>query len=533
MALFRIGLAITILYDLFDRAFSLAAFHADSGLFTRSLVLQRLLNPAEWSVYLVNGTVLFQALLFLVAAIFALMLLFGYKTRFSTIISFILLLSLQHRNPLVLYGGDLEIRVLMFWAMFLPLGAKYGIDTMRERFRADSPTEHFSMASIALVIQVALIYLTAVWGKTGSDGVIFWQLFGAIILFSPVFRTPFRFLAIVGFILMQLGFGLSMMLGFFPFVSIVALFPFFPDWFWEKINRCFRSKERLGLKIYYDHDCGFCERTVFFLKTFLMIPETKVLPAQSSEEIYSAMIHHNSWVIVDLKGKHYYHWKGVQKVLSLCPLLWPLGKLLGIKPVAKLGTKLYTWIACHRGQACVRPTVQPPPASVERLPRLANIAAAFFLAVVLLWNLSNHLRNFSLPGLDPVGRAFGLDQNWNMFSPSPLKDDGWYVIPGKLADGSEVNVLDGGPVNFTKPENVYLTYKTQRWYKLLTNLWLQDYTDLRLNYGQYLCREWNWSGEHPSSKRLETFDLDFMKESSLPDGQEAPLEKQTLWSHRC
>ncbi len=533
-------------------------------------MLQRLLNPAEWSVYLVNGTVLFQALLFGVAAIFAIMLLFGYKTRLSTIVSFILLLSLQHRNPLVLYGGDLEIRVLMFWAMFLPLGAKYSIDTMRERFRSNDPTEHFSVASIALVVQVALIYLTAVWGKTGPEWwaegsavryalqldqlakpfghfllqfpalltflthtVIFWQLFGAIILFSPVFRTPLRLLAIVGFTAMHLGFGLSLMLGFFPFVSVVALLPFFPDWFWEKTHHRLRSKERLGLKIYYDHDCGFCERTVFFLKTFLMIPETKVMPAQSSEEIYSAMVHHNSWVIVDLKGRRFYHWKGVQKVLSLCPLLWPLAKLLSIKPIAKLGAKIYTWIACHREQVCARPSAPVTPPRVIDLPRWANICATFFLGVVILWNLSNHFRGFLPPGLDPVGRAFGLDQQWNMFSPSPLKDDGWYVIPGKLADGSEVNVLDGGPVSFSKPANAYLTYKTQRWYKLLTNLWQQDYSDLRVNYGQYLCREWNLTGEHPSNKRLETFDLDFMKESSLPDGKEAEPEKQVLWSHKC
>ena len=68
-----------------------------------------------------------------------------------------LLMSLQARNPAVRNGGDETFRLLLFWSMFLPLGASWSVDARRrtaQRRRASLP----AALPAALLLQVALIY---------------------------------------------------------------------------------------------------------------------------------------------------------------------------------------------------------------------------------------------------------------------------------------------------------------------------------------------------------------------------------------
>jgi hypothetical protein len=179
----------------------------------------------------------------------------------------------------------------------------------------------------------------------------------------------------------------------------------------------------------------------------------------------------------------------------------------------------------------------PPEDPIVSTPRWVNLTAAFFLAYVVLWNLGT-LPDASLGGkLDvPSGLrwmafAFRIDQHWDMFSPSPLKDDGWYVIPGTLIDGTIVDVFqNGSPLSWEKPELVAYTYKNQRWQKYMMTLWNRDFSAFREYYGKYLCRSWN--DKHKGGQQLDHFTIYFMKEDTLSDG-EAPPERISLWDHYC
>jgi hypothetical protein len=121
-----------------------------------------------------------------------------------------------------------------------------------------------------------------------------------------------------------------------------------------------------------------------------------------------------------------------------------------------------------------------------------------------------------------------------MFSPYPLKDDGWYVIPGQLADGTEVDVLKGGgPVSWDKPKDVAGMYKTERWRKYMMYLSFNEYADYRLYYGRFLCRRWNEKHKDQPDKLLKTFQIYFMLETTLPDYQKPEIKKIPLWNHYC
>jgi hypothetical protein len=73
----------------------------------------------------------FQALLFGIAAVAALAMLVGYRTRLAVFVVWVLVLSIQVRNPFLDSSADDLLRLLLFWAMFLPLGAYWSVDCLR------------------------------------------------------------------------------------------------------------------------------------------------------------------------------------------------------------------------------------------------------------------------------------------------------------------------------------------------------------------------------------------------------------------
>jgi hypothetical protein len=101
LATFRIVLALLVLADLANRATDISAHYTDAGIMPRTVLVEQLLSPWAFSLNLMNGGRLFQALLFGVAALAAFGMLVGYRTRLMTFVVWVLLLSIQVRNPLV------------------------------------------------------------------------------------------------------------------------------------------------------------------------------------------------------------------------------------------------------------------------------------------------------------------------------------------------------------------------------------------------------------------------------------------------
>ena len=101
LALVRISLAGLVLTDLFQRAADLQAHYSDFGVlptWATKYILQY--QPSHWSLHLLtpklywlSGSWLWQALLFGVAGLAAGCMLLGLRTRWATIITWILLTS--------------------------------------------------------------------------------------------------------------------------------------------------------------------------------------------------------------------------------------------------------------------------------------------------------------------------------------------------------------------------------------------------------------------------------------------------------
>src|SRR5262245_42621212 len=119
LALFRVVLAVMLLLDWIDRLPDLAILFSDQGIVPRSAITG--LHPL--SIHMLSGSVWFQALLAGIALLLGLALLVGYRTTLVTFLSYFLLISVHARCPPVMQGGDHLLRAMLFWSIFLPLGA--------------------------------------------------------------------------------------------------------------------------------------------------------------------------------------------------------------------------------------------------------------------------------------------------------------------------------------------------------------------------------------------------------------------------
>ncbi|MBE9075929.1 HTTM domain-containing protein [Romeria aff. gracilis LEGE 07310] len=587
LALLRMGLALVILADLGIRFGDVTALYSDAGVLPRQLLLEEVLQPWYWSLHLLSGQPLVQGLMFAAAAFFALAMLVGYQTRLATIASWALLVSLHNRNPLLIFAADDVLRAVMFWAMFLPLGAAYSIDRAMNTSSQPLPRRIFTAATVALMVQQCFIYwFSALFKTTSPDwwpsgSAVYYSLsydqyatplghlllglgplltvltlvtlvvewVGPLLLWVPIRTDFFRMLAVILFIALHAGFGLTLNIGIFPFLSIVTWLAFIPTSVWEGWARKAYGPAQQGLTIYYDADCGFCKKVVHLIRTFLLLPQTPLQTAQSDPVINAAMETQNSWVVVDWQQRHHYKFEGIAYVVSLSPVFCFLAPLLRWRPVMAVGTRFYQMIANNR-RAAGRLT---RPFSYRSFQVgsswLLNGAVIALLGLTFLWNLRSIVthRAFvdsqnpaakvvrkvtnsrTLQRVDWLSRLTRLDQSWSIFAPGAPKDDGWHVAVGQLADGREVDLLrEGREVGFEKPSlrDRGRLYRNMQWRTLFINLNRNAGQRILPGYGRYLCRQ---QPELP----LKSVTLYFMDEQTVPPGQEQTVRQTEIWQQSC
>ncbi len=499
LALLRCGLGLVILFDIAGRLPDLAAHYTDQGILPRWAALVWLPVEAHLSVRMLSGAAWFQALVFAVAAAAAVALICGWHTRAAAVLSWYLVFALQARNPAIEHGGDNVLRLVLFWAMFLPLGDRWSRD--RASGRLPAPAEHsergaprvVSVAAFAARLQVCLIYWTtaafkwgAAWVGQGSAiatamrldylstswgryllrfprllrwmtrGSLGLEILGPAAVWSPVGTGPVRCLVVLAFVLFHLcGIGPTLRLGIFPWISALGWCLFLPGWFWQRLRG-----GRLGALM---------------------------------ERLDRA----------DARGLE-------RRRAGAAPLAWWTGS------AASGGADVSDGSGC-RGR------------------RVADAVAACLLVYVVLLNLreldaARFARLLPAAG-EGVEQALALHQRWNMFAPAPPTDDGWYVVVGRLAGGGSVDPWRQAPVDPARPERFATVYGNARWTKYLTNLHHPDYVFHRRLFGNFLCRRWN--AAHAGPERLDGLSLVYMLERTVPPDQELPARPLLLFAQTC
>ena len=136
---------------------------------SREVILNGFYNSNWISIHMMTGTTFGMALLFLIHGIISFFLMVGYKTKLMTVLTWFFTISLQDRNYILLHGGDVEFRVCLFFAMFLPLGDVFSVDSLlksnpfNKRPEPEKPKNYkiCNIATAAIIFQVMIMYFVA------------------------------------------------------------------------------------------------------------------------------------------------------------------------------------------------------------------------------------------------------------------------------------------------------------------------------------------------------------------------------------
>ncbi len=481
LAIMRIWIAGIILTDLAIRATDLEAHYSNMGVLPLHVMHQYLWPAQFFSFHALNGMWQFELLLFILAAGFALCLLLGYKTRLVTVVSWLLLISLQNRNTLITQGGDDLLRMLLFWGIFLPWGQYYSYDATRRTQLPLPKTSYFSAATVAYILQIALVYFctamlknspewrtegTALYYALSLDQILmpggkliypypellrsltfityYVELLLPLLLLVPFYNNFFRIVTVLLLLGFHIGISLTLFVGLFYLINIASIAGLLPPPVMDWVDR-------------------------------------RLLP--SLRRPYT--------------GKF-------KQIFLRMRQQYPVSIRVQLSPLAS--------------------------AQRHWLPQLQNGFVSVVLLYCIWWNLSG--TNLTLPKLPDSSRWFGyllrLDQHWGMFAPVVFKDDGWYILEGQIADGRAIDLNHEGKIaDYTKPASVVSMFKNDRWRKYSENYLFVRNAYMRPYYCHYLMRRWN--EDHPNQK-IRQLEIIYMKEPSLPDYQLATPTREVLCS---
>lgn len=291
LAAFRICLGALVVADVLTRARFLVDHYTDEGLLPRHLAAavrsiwhETAFQPVD--LFAISGSAVWATCLFVVLGIAGVCMMLGLFTRASTCVCWVLLISLHNRNELVLNGGDFIFRLLLFWSLWLPLGARASIDAWRAKTvyqgSPDTPHRWNSLANWGLFFVVALPYLVpllnrdSVWWSGQATYyaltqeayarptakllapyrdvltlltyvTILLEFCCPLLLLSRWGNGRIRLGAVVTMIGFHvLGLNLFMRLGIFPYVSACSWLAFLPSVAWESLARWIRVPSLLS-----------------------------------------------------------------------------------------------------------------------------------------------------------------------------------------------------------------------------------------------------------------------------------------------
>lgn len=414
LAAFRIALGLVILIDLLHRAPHLSLFYTDSGVVPREVLASTYPTYSDLTLHGLSGSLWFQQVMFLLAGLFAVAMVLGYRTRLVTFVSLLLLFSLHGRNPLVLNGGDRLFRVLLIVALAAPIGERWSIDAVR-RGTARRTVASFGTAAV-LAQPLAVFISNAILKHQGDtwyagdaleialhndvmtiflgDVVVEYPalmtvlnygwvtlLAGSILfLLAPVGRV--RVVTTLAYVGAFAGMFLTMTVGLFPLLLTASVLPYLPTQFWDALRARISSRWTQWL------------------------PEARQLGPLGRPPVERRLL-------AGLRNRGYDSVSaGVTTVATTF--------------VTVFGVVMFVWILVF--SAYDVSTYDPP---------------------------------------DEIDHRLLTQQDWGLYTPDPNDGYSWFVSEARLENGTAVDAFGGGELTFDRPPDAAEEYETFRHRKYL------------------------------------------------------------------
>ena len=436
LAAIRIALGLILIVDLVHRFGSIEMFYTDNGAYPFAAYELTYTQYNGLSVHALSGDLWFQQLLFVVAALFAVAFVLGYRTRLVGVVSLVLLFSLHARNPAVLNGGDRLLRVLLFVALVTPLGERWSIDALR---RGSARRTVASFGTAALLVQPLVVFTANAIEKHGGDTWYAGEALGialandvmtvylgnvlvdyppvltalnyawvtllagsVVFLLLPVGRV--RAVTALAYIVAFLGMLTAMAVGMFPLALAASVLPFLPAVFWDTLTRYVPDRWAARL------------------------PDAATLGPLRKQPVEHRLLDR-------LRNE------GYEEVSSYAVAY-------GRSLVTVVGFLVLVWILVFAG---------------------------------------SNVSGYDVP--DEIDHSHVDQQSWGLYAPDPSTTYSWYVPQVDLANGSSIDARTGGEVDLDRPPDASAEYDTFRHRKFMQAVRDSDGGSISQGYADWMCRQ--------------------------------------------
>ena len=403
LALFRIYFGIICLMDVLRRYSIIEVFYSDAGINFRRQVTSKYSIKYFTLLDYFHSTAEVQ-LLFILTAICAFLLIIGFYTRIFQFLTAVGLISIHNAAVILENGGDMAFNNYLVWALFLPLGTSWSVDSIRKSIKKypeydsndlNHPFKHkstriFHFAYIACIVQLAMIYFYNNINKTGAMWVddftalhymyqletfltpagefiasiipiwavkfltqmTFWiEICAPIAILSPLFQPWLRRVVLILFIPFHFMILISVNIGLFSEVMFAALILLLSKQDIEYLKRLLSRFWSRKYTVFYDRDCGFCHLTARILKRMDVFSRLqwadRLIEGDKPENVDKLL--ERTIVVWDSKtGEIWTRHIGFSKILSAIPMGFLISWIFKIPILEKLFGYIYDFISNNR-----------------------------------------------------------------------------------------------------------------------------------------------------------------------------------------
>jgi hypothetical protein len=281
LAICRIGFGLFSIIDCIFRLQNFEAHYTEFGVLPLDLLNSQYV-PKGPCLHCLSSAPSWMVGMFALHILFAFLMMIGWRTRITTLLTWFFTISLHYRMPLIIDGGDVLLRCCLLWLFFLPAGEYFSLDARRKPTAEPRPTQSIWWMNLMLPLQLFMLYFCSATLKTGAD----WWPNGTAIGFAlslEAFVTPLgrwltqfpeglkvltriiflvelwapflflcwgrlRMLAVIIFIGFHFGLSMCMDLALFPWIAYSALLSLMPSEFWDYVLHAFK-KLKISIKI--------------------------------------------------------------------------------------------------------------------------------------------------------------------------------------------------------------------------------------------------------------------------------------------
>ncbi len=403
LGLYRIFLGLLCLSDIIRRWEFIDIFYTEASIIKATLTTSSyrnftLLNTftASWEVHL----------FFIVGIIFSILLIVGYKTKLSQIMTAIIIISIHNRTTMLENAGDFFMNCMLIWMIFLPLGISFSLDSLRkslDEYKENSvgdlndrkngmnkPSNIYSLAFFCILYQLSSIYFFTALNKSGydwSNGTAVYKMFqldtfltpvgfyfrdyitmpvtkfltystltieylAPLLLFIPFYTYIIRSVFILVFTIFHISIRLFIKVGLFSHIMISTFILLIPKNIFDYVRNTFINKYNNSPYIlFYDSDCGFCHYTVRVIKRLDIF--NRLTFADSSYKGVTPdhfdTLSKKSAILYDKNNQKYWlKHQAFGKVLFLLPFGFIFGWIFFIPLLSNIFEYIYNLVAKNR-----------------------------------------------------------------------------------------------------------------------------------------------------------------------------------------